>query len=338
MSSTTRGERILVTGVTGFIGGCLARALVANGLRVRALVRPHTDPGRIPAGVEVVTGDLTQPDTLKDTAEGCALVYHLAAITGSRNASMQEREDVNVKGSKDMAAAAARAGARRFVHVSTCGVYGRRNRFPADETSPMRPDTPYRISKARAERAVLDTAQSTGLPVVVARLASIYGPGATKWLPLCRSIRTNRFRMIGDGRNPLHLGHVLDIVEGLRRCAETPGIEGRCYNLAAAEPVSIGELVGTIERALGTRTTRRPWPAFPFRVSRHVDLALSRHLGVKLRRLHSYDLFLSGRWFDITRARDELGYTPRVAAADGLAAMAREFVGDGSIDSREGAT
>ena len=337
MSSTAGGERILVTGATGFIGGCLARGLVDDGVRVRALVRPNTDPGRIPAGVEVATGDLTDPDTLAQTAEGCALVYHVAAITGSRNASIREREAVNVKGAADMVAAAARAGARRFVHVSTCGVYGSRNRFPADEASPMRPDTPYRISKARAERAVLETARRTGLPVVVARLASIYGPGATKWLPLCRSIRRNRFRMIGDGRNPLHLGHVFDIVDGLRRCAETPGIEGRCYNLGAAEPVAIGQLVATIERALGVRTTRRPWPAFPFRVTRHVDLALSRHLGLKLRRLHSYDLFLGARWFEIARARRELGYRPRVASAEGLTAMVGEFVENGSIDSREAA-
>jgi nucleoside-diphosphate-sugar epimerase len=172
---------------------------------------------------------------------------------------------------------------------------------------------------------------------VVARLASIYGPRATKWLPLVRSIRTNRFRMIGDGRNALHLGHVLDVVEGLRRCGETPGIEGRCYNLAAAAPVAIGQLVATVERALGVRTTRRPWPAFPFRVSRHVDLALCRHLGLKLRRLHSYDLFLGGRWFDIARAERELGYRPRITSEEGLTAMVQGFVASGSIDTREAA-
>jgi nucleoside-diphosphate-sugar epimerase len=328
-------ERILVTGATGFIGGCLSRALVADGVRARALVRPGTDAGRLSPGMELVPGDLTDPDSLESAAEGCALVYHVAAVTSSRNASKREIEEVNVKGSANMAAAAARAGARRFVHVSTCGVYGHRNRFPADEATPMRPDTPYRISKARAERAVLHTARETGLPVVVARLASIYGPGATNWLRICRSIRTNRFRMIGDGRNRVHLGHVFDVVDGLRRCAETPGIEGRCYNLAAAEPLAIGELVATIARALGVRTTRRPWPALPFRVSRHIDLALCRYLGLKLRRLHSYDLFLSDRSFHVAKARDELGYRPRIPAADGLAAMVGEFVENGSIDSRE---
>jgi dihydroflavonol-4-reductase len=330
-------ERILVTGATGFIGGRLSRALLAGGRRVRAIVRPDADAAGLPTGLELVRGDLTDPDSLDSAAAGCGLVYHVAAITSSRSATDRERQAVNVDGAAHMAASAARAGARRFVHVSSCGVYGHRNRFPATETTPLRPDTRYRISKARGEAAVLEVARTTGLPVVVARLASIYGPAAGNWLRLCRSVRAERFRMIGDGRNPVHLGHVDDVVDGLRRCAETSGIEGRCYNLAGAEPVPIGELVATIARALGTDVARRPWPAFPFRLSRHLDLALSRGLGLDLRRLHSYDLFLGGRWFDIARARDELGYRPRVAAAEGLAEMAREFVADGSIDRGGGA-
>ena len=80
----------------------------------------------------------------------------------------------------------------------------------------------------------------------------------------------------------------------------------------------------------------RLWTDFPFRFTRHVDLALCRHLGLKLRRLHSYDLFLSSRSFDIAKARNELGYRPRIPAADGLSAMVEEFVEEGSIDSREG--
>ena len=245
--SSRSGEPVLVTGATGFIGGCLARGLVADGVAVRALVRGGTDPARLPDDLELVPGDLTDGRSLEGAVEGCALVYHVAAVTSSRNASNREIEEVNVQGSSDMAAAAAQAGVRRFVHVSTCGVYGHRNRFPADESTPMRPDTPYRVSKARAERAVLEAARNTGMSVVVARLASIYGPNAKNWLPICRSIRTNRFRMIGDGRNPVHLGHVFDIVDGLRRCGETPGIERRCYNLAAAEPMAIGDLVASLD-------------------------------------------------------------------------------------------
>jgi nucleoside-diphosphate-sugar epimerase len=220
-------------------------------------------------------------------------------------------------------------------------VYGYRNRFPADERAPLRPDTPYRISKARGERAVLDSARRTDLPVVVARISSIYGPGAKNWIRICRSIQDGRFRMIGDGRSRVHLAHVFDIVDGLRRCGETPGIDGRCYNIAAAEPIAIGELAAVIADALGVRMTKRVWPALPFRASRIVDLALCRILGLKLQRVHSYDLFLGDRWFDISKARSELGYRPRIDSREGMAAMAKEYraaglLGSPSIDSAGG--
>jgi nucleoside-diphosphate-sugar epimerase len=131
--------------------------------------------------------------------------------------------------------------------------------------------------------------------------------------------------MIGNGRNRLHIGHVTDIVDGLRRCAETPEIEGRCYNLAGAAPITIGELVATISRALDATPTKSAWPAFPFRATRYIDLALTNLFGLKIRRLHSYDLFLSDRSFDISKAQSELGFRPRVAAREGLRELAEDF-------------
>jgi nucleoside-diphosphate-sugar epimerase len=308
-----------VTGASGFIGGHLVRRLVGDGFAVRVLVRPDSEAGSLAGlGVEIARGDLADRASLARAAAGCAVVYHLAALTSIRSRSEDEFEATNVLGSANLAAAAAEAGARRFVHVSSCGVYGFRNRFPADEATPLRPDTPYRRSKARGESAVLECADRTGLPVVIARIASIYGPRATNWARLCRSIQSGGFRMIGNGRNRLHLTHVTDIVDGFRRCAETPGIERRCYNLAAAEAISIGALVARLAEALGANVKRRALPALPFRTTRHVDLALTNLFGLKLRRLHSYDLFLGDRVFDISRARKELGYDPRVSAEEGL--------------------
>ncbi|HJU85792.1 MAG TPA: NAD-dependent epimerase/dehydratase family protein [Gemmatimonadota bacterium] len=328
------GKRTLVTGATGFIGGWLVDSLVNGGEAVRALVRPGTDPTRLARkGAECVVGDLTDPASLARAVDGCGIVYHVAAVTTRRSVSNQDYEAVNVRGSADLATAAGRAGVRRLVHVSSCGVYGYRNRFPADEEAPLHPDTPYRISKARGERAVLESARRSGLPVVVARISSIYGSGAKNWVPICRSIQEGRFRMIGDGKSRVHLAHVFDIVNGLRRCGETPGIEGRTYNLAAAEPIAIGELAEVIAAALGVRMTKTVWPAFPFRVSRIVDLALCRILGLKLRRIHSYDLFLGDRWFDISKARSELGYSPTIATRDGMPALVEEYRAAGMLDT-----
>jgi nucleoside-diphosphate-sugar epimerase len=326
--------RILVTGATGFIGGSLVDRLVSDGYRVRALARPAADAERLErSGAEVVRGSLEDVPSLERALNDCAHVYHLAASTLSRSRSNRDYETTNVSGSANVAAAAARAGVRRFVHVSSCGVYGFRNRFPAEESAPLRPDTPYRVSKARGEWAVLACRERTGLSVVIARICATYGPGAINWVPICRSIQAGDFRMIGNGRNRLHIGHVSDIIEGLRRCAETQGIEGRCYNLAGPAPITMGEFVATVSEALDAPMTKSPWPAFPFRATRHIDLALTNLLGMKLRRLHSYDLFLGDRFFDISRAERELAYRPQVSTREGLRRLARDFRETDVIDS-----
>lgn len=318
--------RVLVTGATGFIGGCLVDRLVGDGYRVRALVRPAIDAGGLErSGVEVVRGALEDVPSLERAVDGCVHVYHVAASTLSRSRSNHDYETTNVAGSSNVAAAAARVGVDRFVHVSSCGVYGFRNRFPTDESASLRPDTPYRVSKARGERAVQACRERTGLPVVIARICATYGPGATNWVRICRSIQSGEFRMIGNGRNRLHLGHVSDIVEGLRRCAETPGIEGRCYNLAGPAPITMGEFAATVSEVLTATLTKSSWPAFPFRATRHIDLALTNLFGMKLRRLHSYDLFIGDRYFDISRAERELGYRPHVSANEGLRRLAEDF-------------
>ena len=196
----------------------------------------------------------------------------------------------------------------------------------------MRPDNPYRISKARGEKAVTACGEETGLAVVIARISATIGRGARNWIRMCRSIDNGDFRMIGSGRNRMHLADVGDIADGLVRCADAPGVEGRSYNLAGARPVTMGELAATLFAALGTTPNKRPWPALPFRVTRQVDLALTRFLGLRLRRLHSYDLFLGERWFDISRARVDLGYEPRGSIEESVREMVEGYRRDGLLD------
>lgn len=327
---------VLVTGGTGFIGGRLVRSLLAAGHQVRALVRHGADSARLEAaGAEIATGSLSDERALARAVAGCERVIHVAAVTSAKVRSRRDLEATNVVGAANVARAAAGAGAERLVHVSSCGVYGSRCPCPADETAPLAPDTPYRRSKARGERAVDASARRAGLPVVVARLGSVYGPGARNWVALCRSVLDGRFRMIGNGRNRLHPGHVDDIVTGLVRCAVTPGIDGRCYNLAGPEPVAIGDLIATVSRELGVRPAKAAWPAAPFRLSRLVDLSRARLLGSRIRRLESYDLFLADRCFDLARARRDLGYDPVIPAQEGMAELVAWYRAEGLLDAAD---
>lgn len=323
---TRAASPVLVTGGTGFIGSHVARCLADAGWPVRALARPAGDARSLEsAGVEVARGDLRDPASLGRAVAGCAGVLHVAALVSSRLPTRRDLEAVNVEGTRSLAAAAVEAGVRRFVQVSTCGVYGSRGPVPASESARLEPDTAYRISKARGERAATDVAERTALGVVVARICAVLGPGGSNWLRMCRSIADGGFRRIGDGQNRLHFAEVSDVVDGLVRCLETSGIEGRAYNLAGPAPITLERLVDTLAGEIGVAPRKRPWPGWPFRATRRIDLALSRHRSREPRRLHSYDLFLADHAFDISRARRELGYEPRVAIEDALRRLVRDY-------------
>ncbi|MGH2985026.1 MAG: NAD-dependent epimerase/dehydratase family protein, partial [Solirubrobacterales bacterium] len=170
--------RVLVTGATGKVGHAIATALLERGEEVRALVR---DPRRaaevLPAGIELVRGDVTEPATLSPAVEGCELVFNSMGLPEQwvRDDGIFER--VNAIGSGDLARAAKRAGVRRFLHTSTHDVFSAETGERFDETmlATEPKGTPYERSKQHAEELVL--AERDGMEVVILNPSGIYGPG-----------------------------------------------------------------------------------------------------------------------------------------------------------------
>src|SRR5262245_43885991 len=169
--------RILVTGATGKVGCAIASALVERGEEVRALVR---DPGRaagvLPAGAEPVGGDATDDASLEAAVEGCELVFNSMGMPEQwvRDEGVFDR--VNALGSGALAAAAKRAGVRRFLHTSTHDVFHaeRGQRFDETMLAHYPKGTAYERSKQHAEELVL--AERDGMEVVVLNPAGVYGP------------------------------------------------------------------------------------------------------------------------------------------------------------------
>ena len=172
--------RALVTGVTGKVGNAVARALVARGDEVVALVR---DPARaaavLPAGVETTRGDVTDPSSVRSAVEGCELVFNAMGIPEQWLADEGEFERVNAIGSETVVREAARAGARRVVHTSTIDVFHATDgtRFDESKVADYPKGTAYERSKQHAERLVLAAAEREGIEVVLANPAAVYGPG-----------------------------------------------------------------------------------------------------------------------------------------------------------------
>jgi nucleoside-diphosphate-sugar epimerase len=238
--------------------------------------------------------------------------------------------------------AARLAGVPRVVLASTAAVYGIVRRPPVDERSRTHPDSPYAESKILAERLALDRAAAGGPAVVIARYPGVLGRGSLSWLGLFGAIGTGRFRMIGDGANHTHVAHVQDVIEGLIRCADTPGIENGVFNFAAGSAIGVRDFVDLIARVLGVSWRSGRVPLWPYAAHHRLNRVCYRVLRHELPLAHKYELFLSNKIMAIDRARRELGYVPSVsieAAVRETADWHREFLaparaGAGSAGAR----
>jgi nucleoside-diphosphate-sugar epimerase len=312
----------LVTGATGFTGGHLARYLARNGGSVRALVRdPAAPSARALAGdrIEVVRGDLTDRATITAAVQGISIVYNIAALY--REASLPEAayRAVNAEAVGVVIEEAARAGVSRVVHCSTVGVHGDVEHPPADEDAPLRPGDVYQETKVAGEAIAREAAARTGVALVIARPTGIYGPGDRRLLKLFRGVARGRFVTLGRGDIYYHLTYIDDLSEGFRLCGEVAQAAGRTYILAGPDVTTLKELVRIIADEAGVNPPRLRLPVWPFWLAGAVCEAVCAPLGIEppiyRRRV---DFFTKSRAFDISRARRELGYAPRISVREGV--------------------
>jgi dihydroflavonol-4-reductase len=330
--------RVLVTGATGFTGSHLARALLACGQEVRALVRDPSALLRIPdgplTGLEVVRGDVRDEDILAAAVQDVQLVYHIAAIYRQAGVSAGTYEAVNAQAVGRLVRAAAAAGVRRVVHCSTVGVHGDIQRPPANEDAPLRPGDVYQRTKLEGERFARATGQEVGIEVTIARPSGIYGPGDRRLLKLFRhAIRG--LPLLGSGEIYYHLTYIDDLVAGLRLCGEQTAAANRTYILAGAEVTTLNELVRLIAEVGGVRGPSLHLPAWPVWIAGALceAICVPLHIEPPLHR-RRVDFFTKSRAFDISRARTELGYAPAVGLHEGIARTLGWYRSHGWIRSR----
>lgn len=326
--------KVFVTGGTGFTGGNLVQRLVNDGYEVSALARKTSKTGLLKQlGVEIITGDVTDKDLLKKAINGFDMVYHLAAMY-REGGGISEKPfwDVNVNGTKNMLEASVHANVGRFIHCSTGGVHGHIQNPPADESFPYNPGDVYQESKLEGEKLALDYF-ARGLPGVVVRPTAIYGPGDLRFLKLFKSIQTGRFVMIGNGNVLYHLVYIDDLVEGFVLCGKKDNAVGQIFIIGGERYLTMNELVEKIANSLGVKKPKIRFPFFrpvwyagllceivcyPFRINPPI-----------FRR--RVDIFRKNRAFDISKARNELGYRPQTSIEDGIDKTAEWYKKEGYL-------
>ena len=312
--------RDLVTGATGFTGGHLAVGLATRGHLVRALVRDGARASDLEAaGVQIVTGDVRERAALDAAAVGIDTIYHIAAVYRQAGISRETYRAVNATAVGEVVEAAARAGVRRVVHCSTVGVHGDVEHPPANEDAPLKPGDIYQTTKLEGEEVARSAGRRLNVEVTIVRPTGIYGPGDRRLLKLFRGVARRRLPILGRGDIFYHLTYIDDLVEGFRLCGEHPAAANRTYILAGPEVTTLKELTALIAQAAGVSPPRLHLPVWPFWIAGAVCEAVCVPFGIEpplyRRRV---DFYTKSRSFDISRARREIGFAPRVALREGI--------------------
>jgi nucleoside-diphosphate-sugar epimerase len=229
--------------------------------------------------------------------------------------------------------AAARAhGCERVVHCSTGGVHGHIDEPPAAETYRFRPDDIYQRTKVEAELAVV-AAFKNGLPTTIVRPGAIYGEGDLRFLPLFRAIQRGRFVMIGSGETRLHMVHVDDLVRGMLLAGSRREALGETFLIAGPQAPTLNEITASVAEAVGAPRPRLRIPVWPV----YAAAWLCEQLWTRFRLeppLHRrrVGFFTHHREFDISKARNMIGYEPRVTVTEGIRRTAAWYAAAGLLE------
>ena len=316
----------LVTGATGFVGSHAAEALAARGDPVRALVRDGADTALLEKlGAQLVRGDLTDATSLARAADGVDVVVHCAAKVGDWG-HVDEYRNVNVEGLRRLLDAVAGRPLHRFVHVSTLGVYAARHHFGTDETEPL-PESHidgYTQSKVETERLALEYHRRHGVPVTVLRPGFIYGPRDRSILPrLADRLREKSVIYIARGRYALNTTYVGNLVDAILLAVDSPAAVGEVFNITDGEFVSKRRFFEAVADGLGLK---RPKLSVPVWLARFLanwrEGVFRRRNKPHPPRITQAQLKFAGLNLDfsIAKAREKLGYAPRVHFEPGMAA------------------
>jgi NAD dependent epimerase/dehydratase len=306
--ASLKGKRVLVTGGGGFIGSRVCERLVEAGAETRALVlytssgtAEWLDTSPVRAEVDIRRGDLADRDSVMDAVRDCEIVLHLGALIAIpySYAAPESYVRVNTLGTLNVLQAVRECGVARMVNTSTSEVYGTARFTPMTEEHPLQAQSPYAASKIAADKLVESFHLSFGVPAVTLRPFNTFGPrqSARAVIPaVAVQALSGTTVNLGATRPTRDFVFVDDTADAFLGAAAVPGIEGMTLHFGGGREVSIGDLALMIGRAAGRD------------IEIVTDQQRLRPEGSEVDRLIA----------DASKAREALGWAPRVSLEEGL--------------------
>ncbi|HSB01649.1 MAG TPA: SDR family NAD(P)-dependent oxidoreductase [Anaerolineales bacterium] len=307
--SDWQGKKVLVTGAGGFIGSHLTERLVELGASVRAFVHYNAfgrwgwlDHSALVNEVQVLAGDISDRDSVRNAVDGREIVFHLAALIGIPYSYHAPESYVrtNIMGTLNVLQAARECNVERLLHTSTSEAYGTARSVPIRETHPLQGQSPYSATKIGADKMAESFHLSFGLPVVTVRPFNTFGPrqSARAVIPtiITQLIAGSTVRL-GNLSPTRDLNYVGNTVDGFLAAARAePAAIGKTFNLGTGREISIGDLAKLIARLMGRSLEIED------------EAERVRAAGSEVERLVA----------DASLARELLGWEPRLSLEDGL--------------------
>jgi dTDP-glucose 4,6-dehydratase len=267
---TMKGKTVLVTGAGGFTGSHLCRALIKQGVNVRAYVKrgsPLTNLNDIMGQVQLVKGDIQDYTNLSNAMKGVDFVFHTAAIVPvheSRDLPYLSTQ-VNTVGTFNVAWSAVQAGVKKLLYTSTCHVYGNQleSQLPIKETAVPNPLDIYSATKYAGEILLKQFTNVDGIDIIITRAFNKYGPNQVgDWLfpKTIKKVLTQNKIKVGNPNSTRDYSYIEDVVQGYILALEK-GKNGDLFNLGSGKESSVKQIVEKIIAALG-RDVSVEWETF----------------------------------------------------------------------------
>lgn len=302
-------KKVLVTGADGFIGSHLVEMLVARGFAVRALAQYNSfnawgwlEDVTCKNDIEVVCGDVRDPQFCRSISRDINTVFHLAALIAIPYSyqAPDSYVDTNIRGTLNICQAARDNGVSRVIHTSTSEVYGTAQYVPIDEKHPLQPQSPYSASKIAADAMAMSFYNAFDLPVTIARPFNTYGPRQS-----ARAVIPTIITQIASGKKQIQLGdvsptrdfnYVEDTCRGFIALAESDRTIGETVNIGSNSEVSVGDTLNLIKSIMAN----------------DVEFLLDEQ------RLRPEKSEVNRLWCDNSKIKQLTGFAPQFSLEEGL--------------------